>query len=65
MSNTDQPVIEIKIDRSTLPKDGQHVAFKNDKEEWYEGYFVDGEDIFSVSDNVWFFVWYVHEWKAL
>lgn len=58
-------IVEIKIDRSTLPQDGQHIRFKTDKEEWHEGYFVAGDDIFSVTDDVWFFVWYVHEWEAI
>lgn len=57
--------MEIKIDRTTLPRDGEHVRFKDDKEEWHEGYFVAGDDLFHVNDSKWFFVWYVHEWESL
>lgn len=57
--------MEIKLDRSTLPKDGEHIKFKDDNEEWHEGHFCEGDDIFHISDSVWFFAWHVHEWEPI
>lgn len=57
--------MDIKLDRQTLPKDGQYIRFKTEDESWHDGYFVDGDDIFSVSDKVFFFSWNVHEWEPL
>jgi len=57
--------IQIDIDKRTLPKDGQYIRFITETEDEHEGYFVGGEDVFSVSDSVWFFKWNVHQWKAI
>jgi len=42
--------VEIKIDRSTLPKDGQKIKWQTqddfDLNQWKEGQFCEGDDIF-------------------
>lgn len=56
--------VEIKIDRTTLPKDGQYIDFfHQDKEEWFTGYFIEGEDLFWVNEKVWFSKWEIAKWK--
>ena len=55
--------IHIKIDRSTLPKDGQRVVFQHENEDWSEGYFVGGDDLFWVSESKWYRSWDVIKWK--
>ncbi len=56
---------QLMIDRRSLPKDGQHVKFMTENEEFHEGYFVGGDDIFHVSDSKFFFKWHVQQWKAI
>ena len=76
MNNQSQPageketkMTEIKIDKSTLPKDGSRVRFKTDKGDVFEGYFTGGDNIFQVgyedSAKEWFFSWYVSEWEYI
>ena len=43
--------IEIKIDRATLPKDKQKIAFQDNDEHWHEGEFSSGDDLFVTTDN--------------
>lgn len=43
--------IEIKIDKTTLPKDGQKVAFQDNDEHWHDGEFSSGDDLFVTNDN--------------
>ena len=56
--------IEIKIDKSTLPQDGQKVKFFVD-DEWFEGEFDDNEEMFSVKADQFWFAWQVHEWQPV
>ena len=36
----------LKIDRSTLPADGQAIKFQTPNEDSFSGYFVEGDDLF-------------------
>lgn len=55
--------ISIKIDRSSLPKDGQKVWFQDmDTESWHYGYFSDGDDLFFINAGHWYNSWSVHCW---
>jgi len=67
-------IIEIKIDRSTLPNDGQKVRWQTQKEinndnSWREGTFTEGDDNFSVgfedTTSYWDLVWDVHHWEYI
>jgi hypothetical protein len=53
--------IEIKVDKSTLPIDGQKVKFLY-KDEWFEGEYDDNEELFSTKHGF-YFAWQVHEWQ--
>jgi hypothetical protein len=63
--------IEVKIDRTTLPEDGQRVTWQKvgEDEEWKEGTFCEGDDIFCVgfedSASKWDLSWDVIHWKPL
>lgn len=52
----------LKIDRSTLPNDGQAIRFQTPNEEWFTGYFVEGDDLFWINESKWFNVWDVMCW---
>lgn len=64
---------EIKIDRETLPNDGQKIKWQTqadiDNDNWKEGTFYEGDDIFCIgfedSTDKWNLVWDVHHWEAL
>jgi len=58
---------QIAVDRRTLPKDGQYIRFKTENEDEHDGYFIEGsqDDIFHVSESLWFFKWHVHQWKSI
>lgn len=60
---------ELKIDRSTLPLDGQKIRFHEfGKEEWHTGTFssdVDNGDLFVVNEKTWFPAWDVDVWEPL
>ena len=45
--------VSIKLDRTTLPKDGQGVKFQTQDEEWHIGYFIDGENMFWIREDKW------------
>lgn len=63
--------IEIKIDRSTLPADGQEVEWQTqndiDNNTWKQGTFSAGEDLFCVgfedSCSSWNQSFDVHHWR--
>jgi hypothetical protein len=62
--------IEIKIDRSTLPKDGERVEFfiPGDSPEGIIpliGTFCEGDDMFVPDDNSFHSSWNVHQWRKL
>jgi len=65
-------LVEIKIDRSTLPNDGQRVKWQTyedaNKRIWKEGVFSAGEDCFCEGfDDVvrkWDLIWNVFHWRA-
>lgn len=56
--------VEIKLDRSTLPKDGQYIDFQTQDEDWHEGYFVEGDDLFWVNESKWYPAFDILKWKA-
>lgn len=56
--------MEIKIDKTTLPMDGQRVRFY-DGHEWREGEYIDFDEMFWVSGSIWFFAWQIHEWEPI
>lgn len=56
-------IMHLKIDRSTLPKDGQRISFQTQNEEWHEGYFVSGDDLFWVNESKWFNSFDIISWK--
>lgn len=65
--------IEIKIDRSTLPSDNQKVEWQTynelGTEEWKQGTFAEGDDLFLVgfeeSTSQWDMSFDVFQWRAL
>lgn len=63
MSN-EYPRIEIKLDKSTLPQDGQKVKYYTG-EYWKEGIYDDKEQMFSVDSKDFHFAWDVHEWQPV
>lgn len=54
---------EIKLDRTTLPKDGQAVSFQTQDEDWHDGYFVDGDDLFWVNESTFYPAFDILKWK--
>ena len=64
---------EIKIDRSTLPKDGERVKWQTYEdlceEVWKEGIFSEGDDIFCIgfgdTAKDWNLSWQVQHWESL
>lgn len=54
---------EIKLDRLTLPKDGQAISFQTQNEEWHDGYFVDGDDLFWINEDKWYPAFDILKWK--
>lgn len=54
--------MEIKIDKSTLPKDGDKVKFLI-RDEWYSGDYIDEDQMFWVDEATWFFAWQVEQWE--
>jgi hypothetical protein len=66
-------MIEIKIDRASLPKDGQKIRWQTQSDiingTWKEGVFCEEEDSFNVGfeDVVqhWDLAWDVHHWEVL
>jgi hypothetical protein len=59
------PEVEIKIDRATLPDDGQRVRFQTQDESWHEGYFVQGDDLFWINENKWHPAFDILRWQYL
>ena len=66
-------MVEIKIDRASLPKDGQKIRWQTQLDiingTWKEGVFCEEEDAFNVGfeDVVhhWDLAWDVHRWESL
>jgi len=56
-------VIHLKLDRTTLPKDGQYISFQTQDEDWHDGYFVDGDDLFWINENKWYPAFDIVSWK--
>lgn len=54
---------EIELDRLTLPKDGQSISFQTENEEWHDGYFVDGDDLFWINESKWYPAFDILKWK--
>ena len=55
-------IVHIKLDETTLPKDGQAVSFQTQDEEWHEGYFVG--DLFWINESKWYPAFDIVSWKA-
>jgi hypothetical protein len=66
-------MIEIKLDRQTLPNDGQKVKWQTTSDinnrSWKEGIFSEGDDLFCVgfekTAHKWDTAWDVHFWEPL
>jgi len=43
--------IELKIDKATLPMDNQKIAFQDNEENWHEGEFSSGDNLFVTNAN--------------
>ena len=57
--------MEIKIDRTTLPDDNQRVRFKNYNDDWWEGVYIEEENMFWVNESIFYSAWLVHEWELV
>lgn len=57
--------MDIKIDRTTLPKDGQKVVFNTYHMDGLRGEFVDGDDIFFVNNHEYYLAYDVESWEPL
>lgn len=58
-------MIDVKIDRTTLPKDYQFIKFTTHGEEEHAGQFIEGDDLFLIHPSRWFQSWSVHAWEPL
>jgi len=62
-------IVELKIDRTTLPKDGQKVEWVTDLEgcndKWKRGEFVAEDDLFLESSCQWDTSWSVQCWRPI
>lgn len=66
-------IVDIKIDRSSLPKDDSKIEWQTqndfDNEVWQKGMFCDGDDNFLVgfteSHSNWSLVWEVLHWRYI
>jgi hypothetical protein len=56
--------MKIKLDKTTLPKDGQLVKFY-DGHEWRNGEYQEEDECFYVNRRVFFFAWQIHEWEPI
>lgn len=56
-------ITHLKLDRSTLPNDGQRISFQTQNEEWHEGYFVSGDDLFWINESKWYPAFDIVSWK--
>ena len=62
--------MEIKIDKNTLPKDGQYVWFKMPDMTEYKGFFLEDPGLFNVgndggdNEGKFFTAWEVMEWES-
>lgn len=58
--------VELKVDRSTLPVDYQAIRFHVlDREQEYEGIFLEGDDLFWHSQRLYFQSWGVDWWEPI
>ena len=57
--------VKIKIDRSTLPHDGQIIMFDTYTKEGLTGLFFDGEDLILTNEDQWITVWEVYSWEPI
>lgn len=57
--------MEVKIDKSTLPKDGQKVKFKLFHDIVKEGVYVEAEQLFYCSEREFYTEWIVLEWEPI
>lgn len=57
--------IEVKLDRTTLPEDGQWVEFDTYEQSELVGYFIESENMFHHPDGNFRFAWDVHAWSPL
>lgn len=64
MSKQFNSSIEIKVDKSTLPANGQKVKFFVDNE-WFKGEYDDSEEMFSIKGDQFWSAWQVREWQPV
>ncbi len=55
----------VKIDKSTLPLDGQKVRFKLHPDIWKFGEYIESENLFWCSKEEFYDVWIVFEWELI
>lgn len=62
--NKNPEIVYIKLDRTSLPKDGQSVYFQTQNEEWHQGYFIGGDDLFWINESKWYTAFDIVSWKS-
>ena len=58
-------VTEIKLDETTLPKDGQKVKFFIPRDGWEEGEYLSKEQMFLFDGGKFHYAWEVSEWESV
>jgi AAA+ superfamily predicted ATPase len=57
--------VEIKLDKTTLPADGQKVRWETYEEEGFVGVYLAEEEMFFESESVWRYAFEVTEWEPI
>jgi hypothetical protein len=57
--------MEVKLDKHTLPADGEKVRFKLYKDVWKEGIYMADENLFFISEEEFYDAWIVFEWEII
>lgn len=58
--------VEIKIDTSTIPQNGQQVEFRKVGEyDWIKGEYDSEQQLFCFNDGDFAFIWHVEKWRPI
>jgi hypothetical protein len=57
-------LVHVKLNRTTLPEDGQQIKFQTQNEDWHEGYFIGGDDLFWVNDETFYPAFDIVSWEG-
>lgn len=57
--------VEVKIDKTTLPKDGQRIRFAIYNVEGLEGTFIESEDMFLLDDGKFHYILDIFSWESI